>query len=213
MERMDVTTVAELEDLYGTPMPTSLRKEVDHLTPQYRAMVEASPFFALATVGPDGLDCSPRGDAAGFVEVADPRTLLVPDRRGNNRLDSLHNIVTDPRVALLFLIPGIGETLRVNGTARLVRDDALAARFAVRGKAPTLVISVTVGSVYFQCTKALVRSDLWNPEKFLDHVTVPTAGAIMAGIAAEAADEPGRDPVDVAAYDDAYAERVRTLLY
>jgi uncharacterized protein len=201
---MDVTSVRELEELYDIPLATSLRKETDHLTAQYQAMVEASPFFALATSGPDGLDCSPRGDAAGFVQVADPRTLLVPDRRGNNRLDSLRNLVVDPRVALLFLIPGIGETLRVNGTARLVYDPDLAARFEVKGKVPILVIVVSVATVYFQCPKALVRSDLWNPEKFAERGSVPTAGAIMAGIVQD---------VDAAEYDAAYPARLKATLY
>lgn len=201
---MDVTTVAELEEIYGHPQPGPLRKEVDHLTPEYRAMVEASPFVVLATSGPEGLDCSPRGDAAGFVQVADDRTLLIPDRRGNNRLDSLRNIVTDPRVGLLFLIPGIGETLRLNGTARLVRDPGLCARFEVCGTVPNLVIVVRVEAVYYQCPKAIVRSELWNPDRFRDHATVPTAGAIMAGIT---------DQVDADEFDAAYPERLRTTLY
>jgi hypothetical protein len=209
---MDVTTVSELEEIYGSVSAStgrkapasSVRKEIDHLTAEYRAMVVASPFFALATSGPDGLDCSPRGDAAGFVEVADERTLLIPDRRGNNRLDSLRNIVTDPRVALLFLIPGIGETLRVNGTARLVRDRDLAARFEVNGKVPLLMIVVSVDSVYFQCPKALVRSDLWNPERFRDRSSVPTTGEILAGI---------NDGFDAAPWDAAYPERLRATLY
>src|SRR5215831_8606039 len=112
-----VTNLAQLEALYDSPSPNSLAKEIDRLNAPYRALIEASPFFALATSGPDGLDCSPRGDAAGFVRVADPKTLIVPDRRGNNRIDSLRNIISDPRVALLFLIPGCSETLRVNGRA------------------------------------------------------------------------------------------------
>jgi uncharacterized protein len=205
---MHLTTVTELEDLYGLPKDTSLRKEVDHLTPEYRAMVEASPFAVLATSGPGGLDCSPRGDAPGFVQVADEHTLLIPDRPGNNRLDSLRNILVDPRVALLFLVPGIGETLRVNGTARLMRDDVLAARFAVRGRVPALVIEVTARSVYFQCPKALMRSDLWNPEHHRQHPEVPTAGAVMAGIARER-----REGFDREAYDGAYPERTRSTLY
>jgi PPOX class probable FMN-dependent enzyme len=164
----------------------------------------ASPFVVLATSGPGGLDCSPRGDAAGFATVAGPRTLLIPDRRGNNRLDSLRNIVADPRVALLFLIPGITETLRINGEARLVRDEELAAQFAVQGKPPTLMIVVTIQSVYFQCARALVRSDLWNPEKFRSHSDVPTVGVIMAGICAD---------IDGDAVDAAYPERVRTGLF
>jgi PPOX class probable FMN-dependent enzyme len=201
---VDITTLTELEEIYGEPSPTSLRKETDHLTAEYRELVEASPFFALATSGPDGMDCSPRGDEAGFVEIADSRTLLIPDRRGNNRVDSLRNIVTDPRVALLFLIPGVNETLRVNGTARLVRDPELASRFEFRGKLPALVIVVNVQSVYFQCPKALVRSDLWNPDKLRDRSTVPTAGQIMAGIVQD---------VDAAEYDAAYPARLRATLY
>lgn len=202
---MDVTTIAQLEELYESPpVPTSLRKEIDHLTPEYQTMIEASPFVALATSGPGGLDCSPRGDQPGFVEVADPHTLLIPDRRGNNRLDSLRNIVLDPRVALLFLIPGIGETLRVNGTARLVQDPELAARFEVRGTTPRLVIVVSIQSVYFQCPKALVRSDLWNPDKHRDRSSVPTTGKILAGI---------NEGYDADAHDAAYPERLRTTLY
>lgn len=190
--------------MFGQPATASLRKEIDHLTPEYQAMVQASPFVMLATAGPGGLDCSPRGDAAGFVEVADPGTLLIPDRRGNNRLDSLRNIVTDPRVALLFLIPGIGETLRINGRARLVRDEDVCARFVVQGKAPALVIVVTVDSVYYQCARALVRSDLWNPERHRTRSDVPTPGAVLAGIFAD---------IDGRAYDAAYPERVQTTLY
>ncbi|HET9654513.1 MAG TPA: pyridoxamine 5'-phosphate oxidase family protein [Kineosporiaceae bacterium] len=201
---MDITTVEQLEELYGTPQPGPLRKEVARLTPEYQAVIEASPFFALATAGPEGLDCSPRGDAAGFVRVVGPGTLQFPDRRGNNRLDSLRNIVRDPRVALLFLIPGIGETLRVNGTARLIRDPQLAARFEVRGTLPALVIEVAVGSVYYQCPKAVVRSRLWDPDRFVGHDAVPTAGQIMAGIT---------DEVDAQAFDAAYPGRMQATLY
>ena len=114
----EITSEAELEALYDAPVPTSILKEVDHITDDYRKLIEASPFAILATSGPEGLDCSPRGDPSGFVRVADPKTLMIPDRRGNNRIDSLRNIVRDPRVALLFLIPGIGTTMRVNGRAQ-----------------------------------------------------------------------------------------------
>ena len=124
-----ITSLAELDALYDSPVPSSITKEIDHLTELHRAYVEASPFVLLATAGPGGLDCSPRGDPAGFVRVADPRMLLMPDRRGNNRLDSLRNIVTDPRVGLLFLVPGIGVTLRVNGIAQLSTDPDLLAGF------------------------------------------------------------------------------------
>jgi len=155
-----VTTVDELEAIYGFPGETSTVKVADGITPSYRVLIENSPFAALATSGPEGLDCSPRGDVAGFVRIHDERTLMMPDRRGNNRIDSLRNIVRDPRVALLFLIPGSGTTLRINGRARVSADPALLASFAVGGKTPRTVIVMEVGEIYFQCARAIVRSDL-----------------------------------------------------
>ncbi len=131
-----ITSLADLEALYGEPNSASLLKETDRITPEYRAFVEAAPFAVLATAGPEGLDCSPRGDGPGFVRVADERTLLIPDRRGNNRIDSLRNILRDPRVALLFLIPGVGETLRVNGRAGISVAPDLLQSFKVQGKLP-----------------------------------------------------------------------------
>src|SRR5690349_20593989 len=139
-----VTTMGHLESLYGEPYGPAIVKEIDHVNAHYRAFIEAAPFFALATSGPDGLDCSPRGDAPGFVRAADEKRLLIPDRRGNNRIDSLRNIINDPRVALLFLIPGIGETIRVIGRARISTDPALAASFVINGKTPCTVIVVAV---------------------------------------------------------------------
>ena len=200
-----ITTLAELEAIYGTPAETSLVKEKDRLIPEYRALIAASPFVALATRGPEGLDCSPRGDQPGFVRVADEKTLLIPERRGNNRADSLRNIVRDPRVALLFLIPGVGETLRVNGRAAISTEPELLASFAVDGKAPRSVIVVSVEAVYFQCQKAIVRSDLWNPDKRVDRKALPTAGQILA-----AASE---NRVGGEAYDKAYPERLKATLY
>ena len=175
-----VTTMEELMGLYEAPSDVSTAKEIDHVSDHYRAFIEAAPFFALATAGPDGLDCSPRGDAPGFVRVADPKTLMVPDRRGNNRIDSLRNIMHDPRVALLFLIPGIGETIRVVGHAALAIDPDLLASFTVNGKAPGCVIVVTVEHVFYQCTKAIVRSKLWDPARHVDRKSLPTTGAILA---------------------------------
>src|SRR6202045_3548537 len=175
-----VTTMAQLEAMYGEVFPPAIVKEIDHVNAHYRAFIEAAPFFALATAGPDGLDCSPRGDAPGFVRVADAKTLMVPDRRGNNRIDSLRNIMRDPRVALLFLIPGIGETIRVIGRAALSIDPDLLASFAVNGKAPCCVIVVTVERVFYQCTKAIVRSKLWDPGRHVDRKSLPTTGAILA---------------------------------
>ena len=175
-----VTTMEQLLGLYDAPSDVSVAKEIDHVSDHYRAFIEAAPFFALATGGPDGLDCSPRGDAPGFVRVADRQTLMVPDRRGNNRIDSLRNIMRDPRVALLFLIPGIGETIRVIGRAALSIDPDLMAGFAVNGRLPTCVIVITVERVFYQCTKAVVRSRLWDPARHVDRKSLPTTGAILA---------------------------------
>jgi len=134
----------------------------------------------LATSGPGGLDVSPRGDPAGFVTIDDDRTLLIPDRRGNNRIDSLRNLVRDPRVALLFLIPGVGETMRVTGCARISTDPKLTESFVVNGKVPKCVLVVTVEKAYFQCTKAIIRSKLWDPASKVDRKTLPTPGSILA---------------------------------
>src|SRR3954451_23399337 len=160
-----VTSMEALERLYGEPFGPSLVKETDRITGPYRAFIEAAPFFALASGGPDGFDCSPRGDAPGFVRVADPKTLMIPDRRGNNRIDTLRNIVRDPRVSLLFLIPGVGETIRVIGRASISSDPALCESFIFAGKTPRTVIVVAVENVYFQCSKAIVRSKLWDPAR------------------------------------------------
>ena len=200
-----IRTVADLEALYDAPVPTSITKEIDHLTDLHRAYVEASPFVLVATSGPGGLDCSPRGDPPGFVRVVDERTLMMPDRRGNNRLDTLRNIVVDPRIGLLFLVPGIGVTLRVNGTAELSTDTALRESFAINGKLPTTVIVVTTTAVYTQCPKALIRSSLWDVSCHRDATELPTVGEIMEAITGGA--------FDGKAHDAAYPERVRQTIY
>jgi len=200
-----IRTIAELEALYETPVVTSLLKEVDHITPLHREYIEASPFVVIATAGPDGLDCSPRGDPAGFVRVLDERTLLIPDRRGNNRLDTLRNLVVDRRVGLLFLVPGIGTTLRVNGTVELSTDADLRGSFEMQGKLPTTVLVVTTTSVYTQCPKALIRSHLWDPARYRDQSDLPTVGQILEQITA--------GDFDGAAHDAAYPERVRHTIY
>jgi PPOX class probable FMN-dependent enzyme len=177
-----VASIDELEALFDEPMAMSQAKEIDHVSAHYRAFIEAAPFVALATSGPEGLDCSPRGDAPGFVHVVDEKTLIIPDRRGNNRVDSLRNIVRDPRVSLLFLIPGVGETMRVVGRAAISTDPDLAARFAVNGKVPTCLIVVAVERVYYQCTKAIIRSKLWDASQHIDRKTLPTTGTMLAAI-------------------------------
>jgi PPOX class probable FMN-dependent enzyme len=177
-----VTTLDELESLYGHPGETSTVKEVDRITPHYAAFITASPFAALATSGPEGLDCSPRGDVAGFVRIHDERTLMLPDRRGNNRIDSLRNIVRDPRVALLFMIPGVGNTLRVNGRAVISTCSELLHSFTVDGQPPRSVIVMSVESVYFQCARAIIRSALWDPARHVDPKSLPSAGQILAAL-------------------------------
>jgi PPOX class probable FMN-dependent enzyme len=196
---------AALEALYGPSSSAAIAKEIDYIHPHYRAMIEASPFMVLATAGAEGLDCSPRGDPAGFVHVADERTLLIPDRRGNNRIDSLRNIVRDGRVALLFLIPGVGETLRVNGRATISVAPELIGRFPFRGTLPRSVIVVRAESVYFQCPKALVRSELWNPGKHISRKALPSTGTILADITA--------GKVGGEQYDREYPERLRSTIY
>jgi uncharacterized protein len=200
-----IADISALEALYGEPLQPAVVKEIDYIHPVYRQLIEASPFVVLSTCGHDGLDASPRGDQAGFVVVEDEKTLLIPDRPGNNRFDSLRNILEDPRIALFFLVPGIGETLRVNGRAAISVDPDLLARFAVNGKLPRSVIVVSVETIFFQCSKAVVRADLWNPEKRLDRKALPSTGTMLA--------EVSKGRVDAEAYDKALPERVRTMLY
>ncbi len=210
MTAHQITSLEQLAALYPNPIaPASIIKEIDHIDANYGALIAASPFFVLATNGPDGLDCSPRGDLPGFVTVSDAKTLLIPDRRGNNRLDSLKNLLSDNRVGMLFLIPGYGETLRVNGTAVLSTDPELCARFEMAGKLPACVIVVTVEAAYFQCSRAVVRADLWNPAAQVDKRSLPSAGTILREISARAATE----AFDGEAYDKALPERVKATLY
>ncbi|MEK9965467.1 MAG: pyridoxamine 5'-phosphate oxidase family protein [Rhodospirillaceae bacterium] len=200
-----INTVEEIEAIYGTPVETSLAKEIDHITPQYRALIEASPFVALATAGPEGLDCSPRGDMAGFVRIHDENTVMIPDRRGNNRVDSLRNIVRDPRVALLFLLPGSGSTLRINGRAHLSVEPELLESFSVDGKAPRSVVVITVETIYFQCARAIIRSELWNPDRFIDPATLPTPGQILATLS--------ENRLGGEAYDNSWADRAKDSMW
>ena len=179
-----VTSVEALERLYGAPFGPSLVKETDQITAPYRAFIEAAPFFAIASGGPDGFDCSPRGDAPGFVRVQDEQTLLIPDRRGNNRIDTLRNILHDPHVALLFLIPGCGETIRVNGRATISDRSGAHAKLSGHGKTPRTVIVVSVDRIYYQCAKAVVRSKLWDASRHVDRKSLPSAGTILADLTA-----------------------------
>ena len=200
-----VTTLAQLEALLGALSEASLHKEVAFIHPLYRALIEASPFAVLATTGPGGLDALPRGDPAGFVVVENETTLLLPERRGNNRADSLRNIVADPRIALLFLIPGVGETLRINGRARITTAPVLLDRFLMQGKRPTCVLVIDVDTVYFQCARAIQRSGLWQAPAPDVASRVPTPGAILKALTDSA--------FDGDTYDRELRARQRATLY
>lgn len=197
-----IRTLEDLENLFGEVGAPSLQKETDVLPPVYRQWLEAAPFAVLATSGPGGLDASPRGDPAPLVRVTDERTLLLPERRGNNRIDSLRNLLSDPRVGLLFFIPGVNETLRVNGTARILTTPDLLASFAQDGKLPKCVLEITVDTVFFQCGRAMLRSVLWTGPSAAE---VPTPGAMLAALT--------RGEVDGADYDAALPQRQRDTLY
>ena len=200
-----LTTIAQLEAIYGTPNAASTVKELAALNAEYRAYVEASPFCALATVGPEGLDCSPRGDAGQVVRILDDRTLALPDRRGNNRVDSLRNIVRDPRVSLMLMIPGSDTVLRINGKAELRTDTDLLETFIMHGKLPRCVIAITIDTVYFQCARAMMRAQVWNPDTFIDPDTLPTAGQMLAAASAGA--------VGGEAYDQQWPDRAKASMW
>lgn len=199
-----ITTLDELLALYGESHERSRRKELPHLIEPYRALIQASPFVVLASVGPDGLDCSPRGDAPGFVQILDDQTLLLPDRPGNNRIDSLRNIVENPCVALLFLIPGVGESLRVNGRAEISLDPELLELGRAQGKLPRSALRIHVQSCYFQCAKAALRSGLWDAARQVERASLPSAGDIFRCI---------DETFDVEAYERDLQQRQRTSLY
>ena len=179
-EKFQIKTIEQLERLYGEPRPVAVLKEVEEITPSYAKLIEAAPFVAIATSGPEGLDCSPKGDPAGFIRILDKKTLAIPDRPGNNRIDGMRNLVRDPRIALLFLIPGVGETLRVNGRTTISVDPDLLQSFAIGGKLPRAVMLVTVERIYFHCSKAIVRSKLWSESTKVERASLPSTGTIIA---------------------------------
>jgi PPOX class probable FMN-dependent enzyme len=205
MDHHTIRDLAALQALYGEVNEVSSLKEITYLHPHYAAFVKASPFAVLATAGPHGLDASPRGDAPGFVEIVDEHTLLLADRRGNNRIDSLRNILSNPQVALLFLVPGIGETLRVNGRAEITVDPELIERFTLQGKAPRSLLRIHIESVFFQCSRALIRSELWNPERQIPRSALPSTGEMLAAVT--------HDRIDAETYDRELPPRLKATLY
>ena len=205
-ESMLVTSAEQLAALYPPPLQRSLDKESPVVTPGYAELIAASPFVVVATHGPDGIDCSPRGDAPGFIQVLDEHTLLLPDRRGNNRHDTLHNLLHDPAIALIFLVPGISETFRVRGSAVISTDPQLRNRFEVQGTLPTTVLVITVQRVYFQCRRAVLRGKLWDADRQVDPATLPSSGRLLTEAGAMTAEQS-------ATYDRELPETALRTLY
>jgi len=200
-----IRTIEELESLFGTVGEASIAKETALIHPIYQQWIQASPFAVLATVGPQGLDVSPRGDPAPLVRILNQTTILLPERRGNNRLDGLKNILQDPRVALLFFIPGIRETVRVNGRASITVNQAILQSFAVDGAIPKCALEITVEAVFFQCGRAFIRSGLWDLEKHQSAQNVPSVGAILSALT--------HLKIDGTAYDAELPQRQKSSLY
>lgn len=205
-DRFTVTSLEGLEGIYAKPADRVLEKVTDHVTEPGRAFIKASPFLILATAGEAGIDCSPKGDAPGFVQLLDDRTVLIPDRPGNNRIDGMKNLIAGPKVGIIFMVPGANETYRVNGSAKISVDPALLSRFVVRGKEPRAVIVVTVETAFSHCPKALVRSRLWAAAGEGRPDGVPTHGGF-------AALRDGGDEAYIAKYDAEYAARIPEELY
>ena len=197
-----ITSLDQLEPMFDAPPEAAIVKVTRRLTPAYARWIEASRFCLLATVGPEGTDCTPRGDNGPVVQRVDPGTLLMPDWRGNNRVDSLRNIVRDGRVSLSFLVPGSNTVLRVNGSARLSTDPVLCERFEQAGKHPHLVIVIAVGEVYAQCARALLRAGIWARD---DSAGLPTVGEILSEITQGA--------IDGAEYDHVWPTRAAQTMW
>ncbi|REF28236.1 hypothetical protein BDD26_3115 [Xenorhabdus cabanillasii] len=200
-----VTDITTLEQIYGKPAAPSVFKETDHIHPIYRPFIESAPFAALATTGKEGMDVSPRGDQPGFIHIEDEKTLILPDRRGNNRIDSLRNILHDNRVALLLLIPGIGETLRINGRAEILITPEILERFAYRNVLPNSVLRITVDAVFFQCSRAIIRSGLWDASTQIERSALPSPGRILKELSKNEFDDVG--------YDAELPQRLKDNLY
>jgi PPOX class probable FMN-dependent enzyme len=197
-----IDTITDLEALYDDAAPASLTKVTRVITPNYRTWIEASRFTILSTIGPEGTDASPRGDDGPVVRIEDEKTILMPDWRGNNRLDSLRNIVRDPRISLMFLIPGEKNVVRINGTAKLTVDETLVKSFEQKGMNPKTVIVFTVHELYFQCAKAILRSGLWNGAD--ETLKIPTAGDLLKEMQSD---------FDGKTYDEAYVERAKQTMW
>lgn len=200
-----LSTVEQLESLFGAVGEASIAKETTVLHPIYQQWIAASPFAVLATVGSEGLDVSPRGDPAPLVRILNDTTILLPERRGNNRIDGLRNVLQDSRVALIFFIPGIRETIRVNGKASITVNQEILQSFAIDGARPKCILKISVESVFFQCGRALIRSGLWDLEKHQNASNIPSAGTILSALS--------QSGIDGVAYDADLPQRQKNTLY
>lgn len=207
MQKID--SIEMLETIYSGPVgERSLWKEIDHINELYQQFIEASPFLILATYGDKGVDCSPRGDPPGFVRVVAPDCIQIPDRRGNNRLDTMRNIIQHPQVGIIFLIPNVGETIRISGQAEILVDAELCNSFMIKGKPASSVLSIKVHKVYYQCQKAIARSRLWQAESYIERSELPSAGQMAQFFSAQQGTE-----FDADAYDENYAEHLQQTIY
>lgn len=206
MEKL--ATIDQLESRYGKPLDRALWKEIDYINEHYRKFIEHCPFLILATTGENGIDCSPRGDPAGFVRVVDETHIQIPDRRGNNRLDSLRNIIGNSSVGIIFLVPNVGETIRLSGHAEILIDEDLCKSFAINGIAASSVISIRVSKVYYQCQKAIARSRLWDASTYINREQLPTAGEMTSFFA-----ETRNLEFDSESYDKNYPEYLKKTIY
>jgi len=197
-----IENMESLEALYGEASPRSITKVATRITPLYRQWIDASRFLILTTVGEEGTDASPRGDDGPVVSIPNEKTILLPDWRGNNRLDSLRNIVRDGRASLMFMVPGCDNVVRTNGTAALTADESVTGQFDKKGKTPKTVIVFTVGELYFQCAKALMRSKLWNPEG--EPIQVPKAGEFLREM---------EEGFDAESYDSGYGDYAKARMW
>ncbi len=197
-----ITDIAELEAIYGTPGEASVIKVMDHVTPGYRAWLARSRICILSTVGPEGTDASPRGDKSPPLRVIDPKTLALPDWRGNNRIDSLRNIVRDPRVSLMAFVQGSNNVVRINGTAQITADAEFLASFIEQGKSPRSVAVISVKEVYSQCARALMRGEMWGGHDFSDGL--PSIGELL---------KEAKEGFDAATYDQEWAGRAAKTMW
>ncbi|OED39872.1 pyridoxamine 5'-phosphate oxidase [Chromatiales bacterium (ex Bugula neritina AB1)] len=197
-----IKSIEELERLYDAAVPTSLEKVAAQLTPLYRRWIEVSRFVVVSTVGPEGTDASPRGDIEPVVHIADAKTIWLPDWRGNNRIDTLRNIVRDGRISLMFMVPGCNNVVRINGRALLTADAETLAHFERKGKQPKTVTVISIDEIYFQCAKALMRSTLWSSDD--ESALVPSAGDFIKEFKAG---------FDGTAYDADYPESSKARMW